>query len=248
MKLANGLYMLELSVPVMGQIDVIYPTLLVDEGGAILVDTGFPGLFPTLRQAMEQEDVQLSQLHTILITHQDLDHIGSLPTFLSESPQFIEVLASEIEKPYIQGEKMLIKITSEKIEEAVNSLPSHVTPEWRNAFRATLENPPKAPVTGLLHGGQELHYAGGIVVIDTPGHTPGHLSLYHKASKTLIAGDAMIVTDGQLHRPVPEQASDYNLAVKSLKKFTDFDIHAVICYHGGLFKHNVNQRISELAL
>ncbi|GGA07987.1 hydrolase [Paenibacillus marchantiophytorum] len=247
MQIANGLFMLELSVPVMGGIDVIHPTLLFDENGAVLVDTGFPGVLPLIRQAMEQEGVSLQELHSIIITHQDIDHIGSLPTLLSESEQKLNILATEIEKPYIQGEKMLIKITPEAIDKAVAGLPANVSSEWRQAFRTTLENPPKGQVTGLLSSNQQLPYAGGLLVIDTPGHTPGHISLYHPASKTLIAADALVVHNGQLLGPVPDYCVDYALAMQSVKKLTALDIDQVICFHGGLYRDNVNSRIAELA-
>jgi glyoxylase-like metal-dependent hydrolase (beta-lactamase superfamily II) len=92
-----------------------------------------------------------------------------------------------------------------------------------------------------------LPYCGGIHIINTPGHTPGHISLYHKPSKTLIAADALVVIDRQLHGPVPDHALDYPLALKSISRFTAFDIENIICYHGGLFNNNCNQRISELA-
>lgn len=222
-------------------------TLLLDEDGAILVDTGYPGLLPLFEKAFGQHNIPLQQLKTIIITHQDIDHIGSLPNFISETPHKLEVLASEMEKPYIEGEKMLIKVTPETIEKAVASLPTDVSPEWRKAFRITLENPPKGPVSGILEDQQELRDCGGIIVISTSGHTPGHISLYHKESKTLIAADALVVSDGQLLGPVPAYCVDYDLAMQSLQKFTAFDIEAVICYHGGLFSDNVNQRLADLA-
>ena len=34
-------------------------------------------------------------------------------------------------------------------------------------------------------------WCGGLEVIETPGHMPGHISLYLKDSKTLICGDAL---------------------------------------------------------
>jgi len=37
------------------------------------------------------------------------------------------------------------------------------------------------------------------------------------------------------------------LCIKSLKKLTEYDIETVICYHGGLYNRDVNQRISELS-
>jgi hypothetical protein len=38
-----------------------------------------------------------------------------------------------------------------------------------------------------------------------------------------------------------------DVAIQSLKKLTQYDIEAVICYHGGLYREDVNRRIAELA-
>jgi glyoxylase-like metal-dependent hydrolase (beta-lactamase superfamily II) len=248
MQVANGLEMLEISAAVMGGIDVIHPALIWDEDTAILVDTGYPGLLSKFREAIEKAGVPWNKLNKIIVTHQDLDHIGSLPSILSDSPQAIEVLANEVEKPYIQGEKKLLKITPETIAKAMASLPDQVPAEWRKAFKAVLENPPKSEVNKTVVDGENLPFCGGITIINTPGHTPGHISLYHKRSKTLIAADAMIVVDGQLLRPDPEHTHDMDLAIQSLKKLTQYDIETVICYHGGLYKDRVNQRILELTI
>src|ERR1700730_3927177 len=110
MKLANGVEMLEISATIMGKIDVIYPTLLWDEDMVILVDTGYPGQMPLFREAIQNAGVPFEKLSKVIITHQDLDHIGSLPVILTESPHNVEVLANEEEKPFIQGEKRILKI------------------------------------------------------------------------------------------------------------------------------------------
>lgn len=161
-------------------------------------------------------------------------------------PHKVNVLTSEPEKLYIQGEKQLLKITPESIEQAVNALPSEVPAEWRTAFRRVLEHPPAAAVDELVTDGMELPYCGGIIVISTPGHTPGHFSLYHKPSRTLIAGDAMIVENDQLQRPNPKYCTDPQLALQSLRKLVRYEIEAVICYHGGIYTGDVNKRILEL--
>ncbi|SFJ67247.1 MBL fold metallo-hydrolase [Thermoflavimicrobium dichotomicum] len=247
MQIANGVEMLEISANIMGKLDTIFPTLIWDKDTVILVDTGYPGQLPKFREAMEKAGVPFEKLSKIIITHQDLDHIGSLPVILKESPHRVEVLASELEKPFIQGERGLLKITPEAIAQAMDSLPVDVPEEWRKAFKAVLENPPSANVDKTVADGEELPYCGGITVIHTPGHTPGHICLYHKPSKTLIAGDAMRVKDGQLLGPDPQATLDMDTAIKSLKKLTQYDIETVICYHGGLYKGNANRRIAELA-
>jgi glyoxylase-like metal-dependent hydrolase (beta-lactamase superfamily II) len=243
---AKGLTMLEVTATIMGKTETIHPTLIWDTDGATLVDTGYPGQLPLIRAEMMKAEVPFEQLNNIIISHQDIDHIGSLPMILNELPGSVKVLANEIEKPYIEGEKRLLKITPEAIAQAMEALPEGVTDEWRNAFKHRLENPPKGKVHETIVDCEELSHVGGIVVIDTPGHTPGHISLYHKPSKTLIAADAMIVVDGELWGPVQQHCVNYDLAQKSLKKLTKYDIEMVICYHGGLYKGNTNKRIAEL--
>jgi glyoxylase-like metal-dependent hydrolase (beta-lactamase superfamily II) len=42
-----------------------------------------------------------------------------------------------------------------------------------------------------LTDGQVIDVAGGVRVVHTPGHTPGHVSLLHEQSGVLITGDAI---------------------------------------------------------
>ncbi|NIK78484.1 glyoxylase-like metal-dependent hydrolase (beta-lactamase superfamily II) [Paenibacillus castaneae] len=246
MNIASGINMLPISAVMRGQMETIYPVLIWDEEEAILVDTGYPGQLPLIQEQVERAGVSLDKLTKIIITHADLDHIGSLPDLLNKLTQNVEVLASSFEKPFIEGQKQLLKITPESIDKAVNALPPEVTDEWKAAFRKTLEKPPAAGVDATIKDGMELPYCGGIVVIATPGHTPGHLSLYHKASKTLIAADSMVVLNDQLLGPNPQYSIDHPLAIQSLQKFIPYDIKTVVCYHGGLFADQANERILQI--
>ncbi|WP_308639186.1 MBL fold metallo-hydrolase [Paenibacillus silvisoli] len=242
----NGLAMLNITATVMGRSETIHPALVWSDTKAVLIDTGYPGQLPLIQEALRQEGLRPEQLTDIIITHQDIDHIGSLPALLSSNASdiSIEVWSSPIEKPYIQGEKMLIKISPDAIDQAVAALPPDVPEEKRRAFRYALEHPPKAAVTQLLGYGESGTPIPGFIVIDTPGHTPGHISLYHETSRTLIAADALTVADGQLQGP--RFNADNDEAIRSMKRFFDYPIDQVICYHGGLFRGNVHARLREL--
>jgi glyoxylase-like metal-dependent hydrolase (beta-lactamase superfamily II) len=247
MQVANGIATLEISATIMGQATVIHPTVLWDEQNVILVDTGYPSQLPLFREAMQQAGVPFEKLNIIILTHQDLDHIGSLPVMLQEAAHHIEVWAHEVEKPFIQGEQRPLKLTPEVVARALASLPSAMPEQARQAFQVALENPPKANVDKTIADEEELPYCGGITVIATPGHTPGHICLYHQPSKTLIAGDALRVVDGQLAGPSPQATLDMPRAMQSVKKLARYDIETVICYHGGPYKGDANQRIAALA-
>lgn len=247
MHIGKGIEMLELSFQVMGGMDTIYPTLLWDDDSAILVDTGVPGLAQRFKEALAEASVSWEHLQTILITHQDLDHIGSLAALLDLAEPGLNVLAHEIERPYIEGDKMLLKHTPEALAAAEANLPPSLPEELRRAFLNVLAHPPKGRVDQTLTGGEQLPIAGGITVIHTPGHSPGHLSLYHQASRTLIAADALTVQDGKLCGPNAAATPDMHTALSSLKKFAGLEIDQVVCYHGGLFTGDVSRRIAELA-
>ncbi len=214
MEVSKGVEMLELDF----NGNIIYPTLLWNQEIAILIDTGFPGQIEDLRIAMERAGVSFDKLKVVILTHQDIDHIGSLPELLQVCGSNIKVYAHALDKPYIQGELPLLK-------------DGHI------------ENPPKGKVDDTLIDGQELPYCGGIRVIHTPGHTPGHISLYLKQSKTLIAGDSMYSANGTLGGIHIPTTLDIKEAQLSIKKYLDLDIESVVCYHGGLSKGNINEQI-----
>jgi glyoxylase-like metal-dependent hydrolase (beta-lactamase superfamily II) len=207
MKISNGVAMLELKV----QGFDLNPALIWDDETAVLIDAGMPGQLEQIRVAMSEVGVSFDKLKAVILTHQDLDHIGSLPEILKESVNRIEVYAHELDKPYIEGTLPLIKTDPDRMnKEEWLSLPEEM--------RILFQNPPKVKVDQTVDDGQELPYCGGIRVIFTPGHTPGHISLYLKQSKTLVAGDAMICLDGSLRGPVQQTTLDMNTALRSLEK------------------------------
>lgn len=235
MRINKGLAMLELKVQGFG----LNPTLIWDDELAILIDTGMPGQLEQIQLAMSEVGVSFDKLKGVILTHQDLDHIGSLPEILTQSNNDIEVYAHVFDKPYIEGTLPLIKTDPNRMsKEEWASLPEQM--------QFLYKNPPKSKVHKILEDGQELSYCGGIQVIFTPGHAPGHISLYLKQSKTLVAGDAMVVVDGVLRGPIQQTTLDMKTAIDSLEKFLDLDVETVICYHGGLCKINEKKQLEDL--
>jgi len=85
----------------------------------------------------------------------------------------------------------------------------------------------------LLTDGQELPICGGITVIHTPGHTPGHISLLLSGSNIAVCGDAANINEGELVGANPGMTHDMGAAAESFKKLADLDVAGYVCYHTG---------------
>ena len=136
----------------------------------------------------------------------------------------------------IQCERKLVRVNS-NFNECIQTLPKAEQEKVLIMFN----NPPVKVNTTLDDG--ELVYPGITVI-----HTPVHICLYHEGTKTIIAGDAMNIVDGEFVGPKTHNLTedDAKIAINSLKKFQKFDVENIICYHGGLFNNNTNQKIKEL--
>ena len=116
MKITDGVDVLEITANRGGQAMLLNPTLIWDNTIAILADTGFPGQYPDIRAAMDKAGVPLSRLSKIILTHQDMDHIGGVQEILNGSDHKIEVLAHLGDKPYIEGDLPLLKDEEHRAE------------------------------------------------------------------------------------------------------------------------------------
>lgn len=87
-----------------------------------------------------------------------------------------------------------------------------------------------ALIDGPLTGGMALPLAGGrLDILDTPGHTPGHIALLDPASRTLLAGD-LVAGHGTVGVLAPHGQMGKYFA--SLARMQGLDIDTIIPGHG----------------
>jgi len=94
--------------------------------------------------------------------------------------------------------------------------------EWPGANNAPRFKP-EHPVT-KLEGDRDIFGDGSIVIISTPGHTPGHQSLVVKLPKTgevVLSGDAVHFKSNWDNRRVPSINTDKESTVTSMQRIAD---------------------------
>ncbi len=209
--------------------DTIHPVILMDEQCCVLVDCGYVGSLPKIEQALETNGITPQAVTHIILTHQDHDHVGAAAAFKSKYPA-VSVLASTTEEPYISGKKKSLRL--EQAEQLQSTLPPEQQ-AFGKEFCSLLRRVEPVHIDQSLDDADRLPFCGGCEVTATPGHTPGHISLYLPALDVMITGDAMALDGGKPVIANPQFTLDIDEAAISLQRLLAFGSKRVICYHGG---------------
>ena len=84
-------------------------------------------------------------------------------------------------------------------------------------------------------------------IIETPGHTPGHISVLDPAAGILVAGDALNGANGGVVGANPDFSEDMRMANASIERLSDFDYEVVLFGHGEPVLEGGSSAVAELA-
>ncbi len=106
-------------------------------------------------------------------------------------------------------------------------------PEWSERWQLR-------PVTD----GEEVF---GLQIVDTPGHTPGHIAVFDTDSRVLVAGDAISNTINGLQGPMSEFTVDIRTAEESVRKLAALEPEVILFGHGPPVQQDAAAQLRRLA-
>lgn len=142
-------------------------------GGFVLVDTGLPNTTPHLLDAVRARYGEGAEPLAIVLTHGHRDHVGGLTSLYPDVPTY----AHPAERPFLTGAQDYPLPQGGPLAFVMRLMPNR----GPNLSGRVLSLPEDGSVP-FLPEWRWLH---------TPGHTPGHISLFREEDRTLIAGDAL---------------------------------------------------------
>ncbi len=218
----------------------LIPTVLNKDKKIYLIDCGYEETFETFVSELAKINVSIDQIHGIIISHDDIDHIGGLKKF-KEQNESINVYCGALEEKSVSG-----KIKSERLVQAEKSL-NTLTGDHRNwafGFIDSINKIKRYEVDKVFDDGEV--FEDEIQIVYTPGHTNGHISLFIPNQKTLIANDALVVDGGSFGIANPSYTLDLPNAIKSVEKIKALKPQKIICYHGGIVEEDVEVKLEQL--
>jgi glyoxylase-like metal-dependent hydrolase (beta-lactamase superfamily II) len=220
-------------IPLAGDSVNVY--LLKGEDGFTMLDCGYRRSAPTILRLMETAGCSKQDLRRVVISHSDLDHAGALVALRAATNA--EILAHQREIDLIEGR--CSRQWGKGIRAALVSLAYTV------CVRAQRSQKAPALVDRSLVDGELLE--GGWTVVHTPGHTPGHISLYHLGEELLLAGDLLGRRQGRIHGPKRWLAADFAEAMASVQKVAQLRPRAICFGHLSPLTHVDPRSLIELA-
>lgn len=211
----------------------VHPVLFIDNDERILFDAGYPGQAEDIARELARHGLAVKDLTMIVVSHHDHDHVGSLLALKMMHPA-VMIVTGRSEADYIAGKKVSLRLQQ---AEEYNKTLAGTEREFGERFAAYLRTIDICPVDRVVDDGERL--SGGIRVVATPGHTPGHISLYAEEPGIFVAGDATAVENGRLILPNPQFTLDMNAALASIRKMQSLKISEIINYHGGVYAGDV---------
>jgi glyoxylase-like metal-dependent hydrolase (beta-lactamase superfamily II) len=209
----------------------LYGLSTTGDRGWVLIDTGIPGMACRIAKAAAQRFGPDARPAAIILTHGHFDHVGSV---IELSEQWdTPIYAHAYERPYLDG-SAAYPPPDPSVGGGLMSVLSPLYPRGPINISSRLIDLPTNGNVPPMPGWKWLH---------TPGHTPGHISLWRESDRTLIVGDAFVTTAQEsvyaaatqrpeLHGPPMYFTPDWQSAKASVQQLAALEPEVAVPGHG----------------
>lgn len=223
--------------------DLVNWTLVTDDAGVILIDTGFPGNRDDVLDSMRRLGFGVDDLRAILLTHAHIDHFGSAIWFAKTHGTPVYCHAAEVAH---SRREYLEQASPVDIAKHIWQ-PRYV--KWSVAItRKGALTHDGIPSTQALTEDIAAGLPGAPVAIPTPGHTGGHCS--YLVDGVLVSGDALVTSHPLASRTGPQLLPklfnhDEDGCLRSLSALGLLDTEVLLPGHGPVWRGSIRDAAAQ---
>lgn len=196
------------------------------DGSVTLVDCGLKGAPRKLVAALAELGKAPSDVRRIVLTHTHADHAGGAAAMRTTTAAPLAV--HDDDAAYPRSGKSPPRET--RFGQLLAALPG-------GGF-------PAVSPDETFGDGDRLDIAGGVLVVHTPGHTPGHVSFLHEASGVLITGDAVFNAPRMMYPP-RAFCTSHSLTKETAARLGELDYEVAAFTHGPEIREGARDRVRE---
>ena len=189
--------------------------LVVEPAAVVLVDTGMPRKHGAIFNFLQTLGHAPTDLTHILVTHADMDHVGSLAAIHQASGAQVWAGAASAQL-----------ISSGKSPRHMPRLVQWIIDTFMK-YGAVAQGQ-----ISIFQDGDTLPFLGGLQVLATPGHTLDHFSFFSPSTGVLLVGDALNTRDGRINLTPPRITADQTAAHHSATRLLHLSPTVIACGHG----------------
>jgi glyoxylase-like metal-dependent hydrolase (beta-lactamase superfamily II) len=196
-----------------------------DDGQVTLVDAGVKRAAKRIVAGLVHLGSNPSEVTRIIATHAHFDHVGGLNDIHGRTGARVAVherdaaYVREGKAPVLDSKMWLGRL----LRHGPRSTPTQVDEE--------------------LTDSQVVDVGGGLRVLHTPGHTPGHVALLHEPSGVLITGDAIWNMARRMTWPVKALCTDFAMTQQTAHVLAEVDYDVVAFTHGPEIRDNAREAV-----
>ena len=198
-----------------------------DDGSVTLVDTGVKQAPARIVAGLAAIGKHPKDVTRILLTHAHPDHAGGAAEMARRTGAPVSL--HDAEHSWAGAGEVLAKPTETSL---LGRLLMRVS-------KPTFEPFEPGPA---LRDGEVLPVAGGLRVVHTPGHSPGHVSLLHEPSGVLITGDAIFNVRGLRLSP-KSLCADFQMTRQTAHRLGELDYDVAAFTHGPEIRDNAREQV-----
>ena len=192
--------------------------LMIESGLRVLVDTGFG---PSRREAVKA----VGKVDVIVNTHFHIDHAYG-NKFFPEA----QIWAHALDAPALRSAEQFNAYTGFTGVREFPDFPG---------------GPPAQFVDRELIDGEVLDFEDIVLkVIHTPGHTPGHISLFEPKAGILFSGDIDLSPFGPWYGNMRSDLEEFR---RSIKRLIELNPKVIMTGHSGIISDNIQERLRNYA-